>query len=251
MVMRIDVITVLPKIFDSVMNYGIISRGIKNGKILVNIYDLHDFAKDKHRTVDDRPYGGGPGMVLKPEPIVRAINKIKKENKNKKPWIIYVSPQGKLLTQQKVYELYKKKWLVIICGRYEGIDERVLKFVNEEISIGDYILTGGEIPAMVLIDSVCRYVKGVVKQQGSLKDESFIKKFLDYPQYTRPYKFYNMRVPDVLLSGDHKKIALFRLKESIRNTYKKRPEIIEKIKLTKTEKMLLEEVIKEEKVNEN
>lgn len=239
--MRIDIVTVLPQMFDSVFDYGVLGRAIKSGKVKINIYDLHDFAVDKHKTVDDKPYGGGSGMVLKPEPIYRAIKKI---NVNKKAYVIYLSPQGKVLTQKKVFELYKKKWLIILCGRYEGIDERVMSYVDEEISIGDYILTGGEIPAMVLVDSVCRYVKGVVKEKSSLLKESFLGKFLDYPQYTRPYKFLNKTVPKVLVSGNHKEIELYRLKESIRNTYKKRPELLQKIKLTPLEKQILEEIKK-------
>lgn len=244
--MRIDVLTVLPGMFSSLFSYGVISRGIREGKIVLNVHDLHDFSLDKHKTVDDRPYGGGAGMVLKPEPIIRAIKRIQKTDTKKKPYVIYMSPQGKLLTQNKVYEIYKKQWIIILCGRYEGVDNRVMKFVDEEISIGDYILSGGEIPAAVLIDSVCRYVKGVVKEKDSLKNESFIGKFLDYPQYTRPYKYLGMKVPDVLLSGDHKKIVLYRLKEAIRNTYRKRADLLEKVKLSKEERKLLSEVVKEE-----
>ncbi|MFQ3675945.1 MAG: tRNA (guanosine(37)-N1)-methyltransferase TrmD [Endomicrobiia bacterium] len=238
--MRIDIITVLPKIFDSVFNYGVIGRAIKNGKIKLNIHDLHNYSLDKHKMVDDKPYGGGSGMVLKPEPIYRAIKKI---NVDKKAYVIYLSPQGKVLDQKKVFELYKKKWLIIICGRYEGIDERVMSYINEEISIGDYVLTGGEIPAMVLVDAVCRYTRGVVKEKSSLLKESFVGKFLDFPQYTRPYKFLNKTVPKVLFSGNHKEIEFYRLKESIKNTYKKRPELLKKIKLTKVEKQILEEIV--------
>jgi len=238
--MRIDIITVLPKIFDSVFSYGVVGRAIKNGKVELNIHDLHDYALDKHKTVDDKPYGGGSGMVLKPEPIYRAIKKI---NIGKRAYVIYLSPQGKVLNQKKVFELYKKKWLIILCGRYEGVDERVMSYIDEEISIGDYVLTGGEIPSMVLVDAVCRYAKGVVKEKGSLLEESFLKKFLDFPQYTRPYKFLNKTVPKVLLSGNHKEIEFYRLKESIKNTYKKRPELLKKIKLTKTEKQILEKIV--------
>ncbi len=244
--MRIDVITLFPQMFDGVISYGVIHRAIKNGKINIKFWNLRDFAKDKHKTVDDRPYGGGAGMVLKPEPIIRAIRRIKKESKKNKPWIVYLSPQGKVLNQQKVFELFEKKWLVLLCGRYEGVDERVMKFVDEEISIGDYILTGGEPAAMVLIDAVCRYAKGVVKEKDSLLKESFITKFLDAPHYTRPRVYMGMKVPEVLLSGDHKKIRLFRLKEAIRNTYIKRPDLLSKINLSNLEKHLLKEIIKEE-----
>ncbi|MCX7940775.1 MAG: tRNA (guanosine(37)-N1)-methyltransferase TrmD [Elusimicrobiota bacterium] len=246
--MRIDIITIFPTMFDGMLSCGVISRAIKDGKIMVKIWNLREFAFDKHKTVDDKPYGGGAGMVLKPEPLIRAIRKIKTEHKRDEnsPFVIYLSPQGKILNQKKVLELYKKKWLVLICGRYEGIDERVMKFVNEEISIGEYVLTGGEVAAMVVIDAVCRYVKGVVKEKESLLKESFMTKFLDYPQYTRPQVYMNMKVPEVLLSGDHKKIQLYRLKEAIRNTYKKRPDILHNIRLSKLEKKFLEEVITEE-----
>lgn len=248
--MRIDVITLFPQMFTGVTSCGVVARAIQNGKIKLNIWNLRDFAYDKHKTVDDKPYGGGAGMVLKPEPIIRAIKKIKQSSTRQavtKPYVIYLSPQGKLLDQKKVLELYKKKWLVLLCGRYEGVDERVMKFVDEEISIGEYILTGGEPAALVVIDAVCRYVKGVVKERSSLLKETFITKFLDYPQYTRPRVYMKMKVPDVLLSGDHKKIELYRLKESIRNTYKKRPDILYRVKLTKLEQKLLQEVISEEK----
>lgn len=244
--MRIDLITIFPKIFNPIFEYGIVARALKKDKIVLKVWDLRDFAYDKHKTVDDKPYGGGSGMVLKPEPIIRAIKKIKKEKSSITPWVIYLSPQGKLLNQKKVFELYKKKWLILICGRYEGIDERVMKFVDEEVSIGDYVLTGGEIPAMVLIDSVFRYVKGVVKKKDSKYKESFLSKFLDYPQYTRPYSYMNMRVPKILLSGNHKEIELYRLKEAIRNTYIKRQDLLKNLKLNNLEKKLLEEVIKEE-----
>lgn len=250
---RIDIITLFPDMFEKIFSYGVISRGIKNGSIYLKLWNLRDFAKDKHKTVDDKPYGGGVGMVLKPEPIIRAIRAIKKDViaklKNVTPWVVYLSPQGKILNQKKVVELYKKKWLILLCGRYEGVDERVMKFVNEEISIGDYILTGGEPASIVVVDAVGRYANGVVKEKKSLLEESFISKFLDYPQYTRPRSYMNMKVPEVLLSGDHKKIQLYRLKEAIRNTYKKRPDLLANITLTKLEKKLLEEIIREEKQN--
>lgn len=247
--MRIDVITLLPQMFDSFFSCGVISRAIKSGRIKLNIWNLRDFAYDKHKTVDDRPYGGGAGMVLKPEPIIRAIRRIKRdktEKTNVEPYVIYLSPQGKVLNQKKVLELYKKKWLILLCGRYEGVDERVMRYVDEEISVGEYVLTGGEPAAVVVIDAVCRYVKGVVKERNSLLKETFLTKFLDYPQYTRPRSYMNMRVPEVLLSGDHKKIELYRLKEAIRNTYRKRPDILSQVKLSKLEQKLLQEVILEE-----
>ncbi len=242
--MNIDVVTIFPEMFNCVFSYGVISRAIKTGKINFNVHNLRDYAYDKHKIVDDKPYGGGCGMVLKPEPICRAIKKIKSK---KKVYVVYMSPQGKILTQSKVFELYNKKSLIILCGRYEGVDERVMQYVDEEVSIGDYVLTGGEIPAMVLIDSVCRYVEGVVKEKGSLEKESFLNKFLDYPQYTRPYKYLGKSVPKILVSGNHKGIELYRKKESIRNTFKKRPDLLEKVCLTEEESKILSEIIMEEK----
>jgi len=245
--MKFDIITIFPQMFEYIFEYGVVGRGIKDSKITVKIWDLRVFAYDKHKTVDDEPYGGGAGMILKPEPLIRAVRRIRKEKFcDKRPWVIYLSPQGEVLSQKKAFELYKKKWLVLICGRYEGIDARVMKFVDEEISIGDYMLTGGEIPAMVLVDVVSRYVKGIVKEKESLYKESFLGKFLDYPSYTRPRSYIGMKVPEVLLSGDHKKIELYRLKEAIRSTYKKRPDLLKNAKLSNIEKKLLKEVIEEE-----
>lgn len=236
--MRIDIISVLPKMFEGIFSCGVVGRAIERGVITLKVHDLHNYSYDKHRTVDDRPYGGGSGMVLKVEPIYKAIKSLSKKNS----YVIYMSAQGKVLTQKNVISLSKKKHLIVLCGRYEGVDERVMSWIDEEISIGDYILTGGEIPAMVLVDSVCRGIKGVVKEEESLKNESFLKKFLDYPQYTRPYSFRGKKVPSVLLSGNHKEIERFRLFESIRNTYIKRPDLLKDIKLTKIEKEILSKI---------
>jgi tRNA (guanine37-N1)-methyltransferase len=243
--MRFEVITIFPEVFESVFSYSIIKRAVEKKILEVNVYNLRDFTHTKHKIVDDRPFGGGAGMVFKPEPIFSAVefikNKIGEETK-----VILLSPQGKLFTQSKAKELAEEKNLILICGHYEGIDERVVKYlVNEEISIGDYILTGGEIPAMVVIDAVSRLLPKVLGKEDSLKEESFAKGILEYPQYTRPAKFRNFAVPSLLLSGNHKMIEKWRTKESLKNTYLKRPDLLKKIKLNEKERKLLKE-IKEE-----
>jgi tRNA (guanine37-N1)-methyltransferase len=244
--MRFEIITIFPEFFENIFSYSIIKRAIEKKLIEINVYNLRDFTLDKHKTVDDKPFGGGCGMVFKPEPIFRAVEFIK-EKRGENLRIILLSPQGKLFNQEKAKELSKYKNLVLICGHYEGVDERVVRYlVEEEISIGDYILTGGEIPALVIIDCVSRILPGVLGKEDSLKEESFSRGILEYPQYTRPRKFRNFSVPEVLLSGDHKTIEKWRLKEALRNTYKKRPELLKEEKLTEYEKKLLLEIKEEE-----
>lgn len=247
MIRRIDIITVLPDLFDSVFQRGVIGRGVRRGDLCIHVHDLHRFASDRHGTVDDKPYGGGAGMVLKPEPLYRALLHIRRSDARYQPWVVYLSPQGRILNQRIAASLARRRWLVLIAGRYEGIDERVMRDVDEELSIGDYILTGGEFAAMVVVDAVGRYAKGIVKEKESLRNESFIGRFLDHPHYTRPPIYRRMRVPEVLLSGDHRRIEEYRLKESIRATFRKRPELLEKTKLNAQEKRLLEEIRKEER----
>jgi tRNA (guanine37-N1)-methyltransferase len=244
--MRIDIITALPDLFDSVFQRGVVGRGIRRGDLLIQVHDLHDYASDRHRTVDDKPYGGGAGMVFKPEPLHRAVLAVRRTDRRRRPWVVYLSPQGRILNQTVAASLARRKWLVLIAGRYEGIDERAMRDVDEELSIGDYVLTGGEFAAMVVTDVVGRYAKGVVKERDSLCNESFIGKFLDHPHYTRPAVYRRMRVPDVLLSGDHRRIREYRLKESIRATLRKRPELLRTAHLTVSEKRLLDEIRKEE-----
>ena len=219
--MRFDVLTLFPEMFDS-LEKSIIGRARKNGIIDINLINIRDFSQNKHKKVDDTPYGGGNGMVMMPDVVYRAYESIKKE----KSKVIYLSPQGKKLDQKKVEELAKEEQLILLCGHYEGIDQRVLdEIVDEEISIGDYVLTGGELPAMVLIDSVSRYVEGVL-QQGSTAEESFSMGLLEYPQYTRPEIFKGNKVPEVLLSGNHQKIEEWRKQKSIEITRKKRPDLL-------------------------
>ena len=221
--MKFDVLTLFPEMF-GILNQSIIGKAIEKELIDINLINIRDFSKDKHKKVDDTPYGGGAGMVMKPDVVYDAYKSI--EDRNAK--VIYMSPQGKTLNQKKVEELAKESHLIILCGHYEGIDQRVLdKIVDEEISIGDYVLTGGEIPAMVLIDSVSRYVKGVLNEE-SIQEESFSNGLLEYPQYTRPEIFEGVKVPEILLSGHHENIEKWRKEKSIEITKKKRPEMLKK-----------------------
>ena len=221
--MKFDVLTLFPEMFE-ILHQSIIGKAIEKDLIHIQITNIRDFSKDKHKKVDDTPYGGGAGMIMKPDVVYDAYKSVKDEHAK----VIYMSPQGEKLNQKKVEELAKESHLIILCGHYEGIDQRVLdKIVDEEISIGDYVLTGGEIPAMVLIDSVSRYVEGVLKED-SIKEESFSNGLLEYPQYTRPEVFEGMKVPEVLLSGHHENIEKWRKEKSLEITKKKRPELLEK-----------------------
>lgn len=238
--MKFDVLTLFPEMFEA-MKTSIVGRAAEKNIIDINLINIRDFSEDKHNKVDDTPYGGGAGMVIKPDVVYSAYQSVKSEGAK----VIYMSPQGKTLNQAKVEELSKEKHLIILCGHYEGIDQRVLdKIVNEEISIGDYVLTGGEIPAMVLIDSVSRYVDGVLSNE-SISEESFSNGLLEYPQYTRPEIFMDERVPEVLLSGHHENINKWRKEQSLKTTLKKRPELLDNIELTEKEKIYIEN-LKEE-----
>ncbi len=220
--MKFDVLTLFPEMFES-LDESIIGRAKEKGLIEINLINIRDFSKDKHKKVDDTPYGGGAGMVIRPDVVYDAYSSIvDKENAK----VIYLSPQGKVLNQEKVKELSKEKHLILLCGHYEGIDQRVLdEIVDEEISIGDYVLTGGELPAMVIIDSVSRYVKGVLNNE-SVKEESFSNNLLEYPQYTRPEEFRAKKVPDVLISGHHENIKKWRDEKSLEITKIKRPDLL-------------------------
>ena len=219
--MKFDILTLFPEMFNA-LSQSVIGKAIEKEKITINLVNIRDFSKDKHKKVDDTPYGGGAGMVMKPDVVYEAYKSVKSKNAK----VIYMSPQGKKLDQEKVCELAKQEHLIILCGHYEGIDQRVLdKIVDEEISIGDYVLTGGELPAMVLIDSVSRYVEGVLNEE-SIKEESFSQKLLEYPQYTRPEVFEGERVPEILLSGHHEKIEEWRKQKSFEVTKTKRPDLL-------------------------
>jgi tRNA (guanine37-N1)-methyltransferase len=221
--MRIDIISIFPEIFTP-LESSIIDKAQKNNLVSIKIWDLRDFvsSKDRHRKVDDAPYGGGKGMVFKCEPIFKAVRKIKKENKRAK--VILTTPQGELFTQKKAKDLSSEDGLIIICGHYEGIDERVTSLCDEEISIGDYILTGGELPAMVITESVVRLLKGVLPTE-SFSYDSFYTGLLDWPCYTRPEVYNKIRVPEILLSGNHKKISEWRLEQSLKRTKERRPDL--------------------------
>lgn len=222
--MKFNVLTLFPEMFEPIKE-SILKRAQENNVIEINLINIRDFSKNKHKKVDDYPYGGGAGMLIRPDVVYDAYQSIENKDTAK---VVYLSPQGKVLTQNKVKELSKQENLILLCGHYEGIDERVLEeIVDEEISIGDYVLTGGEIPAMVLIDSVSRYVEGVINAE-STNEESFSNGLLEYPQYTRPEVFLNKKVPDVLLSGHHSNIENWRKEQSIKNTKNKRPELLEK-----------------------
>jgi len=220
--MRIDIITIFPKMFNAVLNESIIKRAQKKGKVKIAVHNLRDYTLDKHRKVDDRPFGGGSGMVMCPEPIFRAVEALGKGAK-----VILLSPKGEKLTQKTAKKLVKYKHLILICGHYEGIDERVREcLVDQEISIGDYVLTGGELPAMVLIDCLVRLIPGVLGDKDSLVFESFEDNLLEYPHYTRPTDFRGRKVPEILLSGNHKKIAAWRKIQALKITRKKRPDLL-------------------------
>ena len=236
--MKFDVLTLFPEMFTPVKE-SILGRAQEKELIDINLINIRDFSKDKHKKVDDTPYGGGAGMVIRPDVVLDSYNSIK-ENENAK--VIYMSPQGKVLNQQMVENLSKEQHLIILCGHYEGIDQRAIdKIVDEEISIGDYVLTGGEIPAMVLIDSVSRYIDGIINKE-SIEEESFSNGLLEYPQYTRPEIFENEKVPDVLISGHHKNIEDWRKYQSLKNTFLKRPELLEKIELSEEDKAILNKI---------
>jgi tRNA (guanine37-N1)-methyltransferase len=238
--LKIHVLTLFPEFFESPFNVSIIKRALDKGLIQIELINIRDFSRDKHKKVDDYPYGGGSGMVMKPEPIFEAVDYVEKTIEGERRRIILMSPQGKTFNQSLARELSTEKNLVFICGHYEGIDERVKTLITDEISIGDYILTGGEIPALAIIDAVTRLVPGVLGSSQSLEEESFSDGLLEYPQYTRPEVYRGLKVPDVLLSGNHKEIELFRRREALIRTREKRPDLFKKLKLTDFDKELLQ-----------
>lgn len=222
--MRVDILSLFPGYFKGPFDESIISRAIKKELLSINLVDIRTFAEGKHRRVDERPYGGGPGMVLQPEPVVKSIRSVKSED----AWVVYMTPQGSLFNASKAKELSLKKHLIFLCGHYEGVDERALRSeVDEEISIGDYVLTNGCLPAIVVLDALIRFIPDVLGHEDAAKEDSFENGLLDCPHYTRPESFEGEAVPEVLLSGDHAKIAAWRLKESLAKTKKVRPDLYE------------------------
>ena len=243
--MRIDILTIFPAMFEGPLTESLIKKAREKKILDIRIHDIRSFSTDKHKSVDNCSFGGGAGMVMMPEPLVKAIKSLKIAKKDKRSsQVIYLSPQGEQLSQKLLKELASKKRLVLLCGHYEGIDERVMPFVDKEVSIGDYVLTGGELPAMVLIDAAARLLPGVVKEKSSVEKDSFYNGLLDYPHYTRPREFEGKQVPEVLLSGDHKRVEEWRREQSLCRTYKKRPDLIKNAKLSKEDKKTLEKIIK-------
>lgn len=239
--MRIDVISLFPPMFEAVTEYGVTGRAIKNGLLTLRVWNPRDYTEDKHRTVDDRPYGGGPGMVMLIEPLARAIKAARTEQVNGAR-VIYLSPQGRRLEQAGVQELSKRQGMILLAGRYEGVDERLLESeVDEEWSIGDYVLSGGELAAMVMIDAIARQLPGALGDEDSAQQDSFAEGLLDHEHYTRPEVYTGHQVPEVLLSGDHEKIRRWRLKRSLGRTWLRRPDLLERLPLNSEQKRLLDE----------
>jgi tRNA (guanine37-N1)-methyltransferase len=238
--MRFDIITIFPEMFGSVFSKGVVKKALDKGLIEVHVHNLRDFSLDKHRQTDDRPFGGGQGMVLKPEPVFAAVEKIKREEETP---VHLLSPQGRKFDFRLAEELAQYPQLILICGRYEGVDERVIQHLaSGEISIGDYILTGGEPAAIVVVDGVSRFVPQVVGNVDSIKRDSFYEGLLEFPQYTRPRNFRGMEVPEVLFSGDHSKIEFWRRKKSLEKTWLQRPDLLKSRKLSAEEIKILEEI---------
>lgn len=238
--MRVDLVTIFPRMVEALLAEGVLARAVKGGRVTVAVHDLRDFTTDRHRVVDDVPFGGGPGMVLKPEPIFAAVEHIAATHGTPDA-IVVPSPAGRRLSHGEAARLSARRHLVLICGRYEGIDERVCEGLGaEEISIGDYVLTGGELPALVVLDAVTRLVPGVVGDQDSVAQDSFASGLLDHPHYTRPAEFRGMAVPPVLLSGHHADIARWRRREALRRTLARRPELIERAALDEESRAVLD-----------
>lgn len=241
---KFHILTIFPEFFEGFKNTGIVSQAIKKGLVNINTVNLRDYTTDKHRTVDDIVYGGGPGMLLKPEPIFRAYEEITKE---KKPYVLITEPWGRKFDQEFAWELSKKDEILIICGRYEGVDERVKTIVDEEVSIGDFVISGGEPAALVIMDAVIRLIPGVVGDENSLRADSFSDGLLGYPNYTRPPFFRGMEVPQILRSGNHKLIDLWRRWKQIENTYRKRPDLLKKADLSEKDIKILDYIKKGKK----
>jgi tRNA (guanine37-N1)-methyltransferase len=238
--MRIDILTLFPPLFEAPFSFGIFKRAVDNGVVTLNLVDIRDFTHDKHHTADDYPYGGGAGMVLKPEPIFEAVESIR-TGTEEAPRVVLLTPQGRLFSQELAAELARESHLVFICGHYEGVDERVREHLaTDEISIGDYVLTGGELPAMIAIDAVVRLLPGVLGSEDSHREDSHTSGLLEYPQYTRPADFRGWQVPEVLVSGDHARIARWRREQIIRRTLERRPDLLNRADLGQEDKKLVE-----------
>jgi tRNA (guanine37-N1)-methyltransferase len=241
--MKIDILTLFPEMFDSFKTFSILGRAVEKNILEIEAFNIRDFAANKHKQADDYPYGGGAGMVMLPQPLSDALNHVLSRYPEDKPKVIYLSPQGRVLTQALARELSAEPALILLCGHYEGIDQRVIdKYIDMEVSIGDYVLTGGELPAMVLVDCVTRLIPGVLGSSESILEESHSAGLLEYPQYTRPAVYEGDSVPEVLLSGNHKEINKWRRQQSLKNTLLKRPDLLSRGELSKEDLKLLREL---------
>jgi tRNA (guanine37-N1)-methyltransferase len=242
--MKFEILTLFPEMFDSYLATSILGRAIAQDKIQVRCHNIRDFAKDKHRMTDDTPYGGGSGMVMKPEPLVRGLQEIQGRD-DPRTRVILLSPQGRLFDQGAAWELSRLPRLILVCGKYEGVDERVRRLaVDEEISIGDYVLTGGELPAMVILEAIARLLPGVLGDEASTREESFSQGLLEYPQYTRPREFMGCPVPEVLLSGNHQEIAAWRRRKSLEQTFQKRPDLLRRAELNDEDMEYIDQLVR-------
>lgn len=250
--MVFDVVTIFPEFFESILAHGLLKRALAGGQVEIRLRDLRQWTDDRHRTVDDRPFGGGPGMVLKPEPLFRAVEALKSESPGERFPLILLSPQGRLLTQSVAEELSRHARLALLCGRYEGVDERVAAHLaTDEISIGDYVLSGGELAAAVVMETVTRLLPGALGNEASREQESFSPAasesngrpgLLDFPQYTRPADFGGLKVPEILLSGNHDEIRRWRRRQALEKTWRRRPDLLDKISLSEEDRAILDEI---------
>lgn len=237
--MKIDILSLFPEFISEFLNWSIIGRALQSEKVMINSINIRDFSKDKHKKVDDYPFGGGSGMLLNPEPVFDAIESVKERDSR----VIYLSPQGRSFNQKLASELSKENHLILLCGHYEGIDNRIIdNYIDDEISIGDFVVTGGELPAMMIVDAVIRLLPGVLRTENSYEDDSHFNGLLEYPQYTRPRVFKDFSVPEVLISGNHKSIERWRKKQSLKTTLLKRPDLLKDKDLDKEELELLSEI---------
>jgi tRNA (guanine37-N1)-methyltransferase len=240
--MDVTVLTIFPEVFEKTLDFSMIKIARESGAAAFSVVNIRDFAEDKHKTTDDVPFGGLEGMVMKIEPLYRALESVKAKSGPRKRRVVLLSASGKKLTQKKLEEYSLLDELVLVCGRYEGVDERVLNFVDEEICIGDYVLSGGEFGALAIIEGVIRLLPGVLGNADSAKNESFVNGILDYPHYTRPREFLGLSVPEILTSGNHAEIKKWRRKQALKKTFENRPDLLENMELTKEEKIFLEEL---------
>jgi len=244
--MLVDILTLFPEMFTGPFNSSILKRAQERSLLEINLVNIRDFSANKHHTVDDTPYGGGAGMVMSPEPVFRAVDSLTEQRKRKADRVVLLCPQGRLLTQQLAAELAQSGYLILVCGHYEGVDERVREHLStDQVSIGDYVLTGGELPAMVLIDAVARLLPGVLGEAASAEEDSFSDGLLEYPQYTKPREYLGNSVPEVLLSGHHEQIRLWRRRQSLLRTLAGRPEIMAQAKLNEEDKKIIKTIIEE------